>query len=408
KGRLELEVANRVESGSFDDEMTAPMASIGLEGILATREDGKLGFVLPSEIVRKNLFQGGGHPKIDRDKVRPIVASRAGVGDNELPMMRVYRFGTDAYVEAPEAGKPPLHVYRGMVDHPADPTADLLFGAVRAGADYLTRVLNDKGMYVYIYHPIDDRDDTTYGWLRHSGSTYALLEAYDEFKTPSYLAKASLALDALDKRWRDGGSGGKYLIDSTDEEQQKVGGCGLALLALTKEAMVTGKRDRLETMRALGRFIVAQQYADGHFRMNADLPPLPDGKKRKKEPVYYQGEAALGLLRLYAIDPQSMWIDSAKKACDWVVHTRDAEVSEDEQEHDHWISYALNEMYRVAKDNAYLEHSYKIARAIEKKQHGPKDSPAPDWVGTFYEGQTTPGSTRLEAYAADIAATRFA
>jgi hypothetical protein len=62
----------------------------------------------------------------------------------------------------------------------------------------------------------------------------------------------------------------------------------------------------------------------------------------------------------------------------------------------------------VARDDAYVEHAYKIARAILSKQHRAGNSPAPDWVGTFYEGQTTPGATRLEAYAADVALSRFA
>src|ERR1019366_10598231 len=99
----------------------------------------------------------------------------------------------------------------------------------------------------------------------------------------------------------DAASQGKYAIDTNDEEQQKSGGAGLALLAFAKHAAVTGKRTELETMRALARCIVAQQYADGHFRANSDLTDEA-GKKRKREPVYYQGEAALGLLRLYAVD----------------------------------------------------------------------------------------------------------
>jgi hypothetical protein len=206
----------------------------------------------------------------------------------------------------------------------------------------------------------------------------------------------------------DPASHGKYVLDTRDEEQQKVGGAGLALLAFAKHAAVTGKRDRLETMRALARFIVKQQAEDGHFRSNADLE-RETGKKLKREPVYYPGEAALGLMRLYAFDPQQEYLDSARRAADWVAQVRDAYVSEDDQEHDHWMSYAYNELYRVTHDGAYLEHAFKIARAIRKKQHTAADAPgAPDWAGTFYEGQTTPASTRLEAYDADIALSRFA
>ena len=279
---------------------------------------------------------------------------------------------------------------------------------MRTGADYLSRVLSDQGRYVYVYHPIDDRDDASYGWLRHAGTTYALLEAYEELGTPLYLEKAERALGYLKAHLVDDpGRQGKYILDTNDEEQQKVGGAGLALVAFAKDAAVTGKRGELETMRALARIIMAQQYADGHFRANADLED-DSGRKRKREPVYYQGEATLGLMRLYAIDPQPAYLDAARRAADWVVHVRDVDVSQENQEHDHWMSYALNDLYRVVRDDAYVEHAYKIARAILDKQHRAGSAPAPDWVGTFYEGQTTPGSTRLEAYDSDIALSRFA
>src|SRR5262249_12742931 len=148
---------------------------------------------------------------------------------------------------------------------------------------------------------------------------YALLEAYEELGTPLYLEKAERALAYLKTHFTDDpGRQGKYLLDTNEEEQQKVGGAGLALLAFAKDAAVTGKRTEIETMRALARSIIGQQYPDGHFRANADLEDEA-GKKRKREPVYYQGEAALGLMRLYGIDPQPAYLDAARKAVDWVV-----------------------------------------------------------------------------------------
>jgi len=223
-----------------------------------------------------------------------------------------------------------------------------------------------------------------------------------------YLGQAERALAYLKSHLHDDPqSQGKYILDTNDEEQQKVGGAGLALLAFAKHAAVTGKRDELETMRALARAIMAAQYEDGHFRANADLESSSD-KKLKREPVYYVGEGLLALLRLYAIDPVQAYLDSARRGADWVVHVRDAYVSEDNQEHDHWISYALNDLYRVVHDGAYIDHAAKIARAILKKQVRAGNSPAPDWVGTFYDAQTTPGATRVEAYDADIALARFA
>ena len=405
--RVELDVATGVDGMTLDEDLEVSTASLGLEGVLVIRDDGKAGAVLPGEVVQRAMFRAGSQPKLDHTKLRPVLAERAGIGEPDLPGMRVYRYRTNAYVE-PASKDGALHLTRGVVDRPPQATPELLLAAVRHGAEYLSRVMNDQGRYIYMVHPVDDRDDPSYGLLRHAGSTYALLEAYEEFNTPLYLEKAERALGYLTSHLTDdAASQGKYAIDTNDEEQQKSGGAGLALLAFAKHAAVTGKRTELETMRGLARFIIAQQYADGHFRANSDLTD-DSGKKRKREPVYYQGEAALGLIRLYALDPQTSYLDAARKAADWVVQVRDADVSQDNQEHDHWISYTLNDLYRVTRNDAYVEHAYKIARAILNKQHRAGNSAAPDWVGTFYEGQTTPGSTRLEAYAADIALSRFA
>jgi hypothetical protein len=407
RARLELDVPTGVDGMSLDEDVEVPLSSVGLDGVLVIRDDGKAGGVVPGEVAERSMFGSGTPAKLDHQKLRAVLADRAGVAEPDLGSMRAYRFRADVHVES--AGRDRvLGVTRGMVEHPAQATVDGLLAGVRSGADYLSRVINDQGRYEYMYHPVDDRDDPAYGWLRHAGATYALLEAYEELGTRQYLERAERALGYVKAHLVDDPDRqGKYILDTSDEEQQKVGGAGLVLLAFAKHAAVTGKRAELETMRALARSIIGQQYPDGHYRANADITD-DSGKKRKREPVYYQGEAALALLRLYAVDPQPAYLDSARRAADWVVRVRDVDVSQDNQEHDHWISYAFNDLYRVARDEAYVEHAYKIARAILSRQHRAGNSPAPDWVGTFYEGQTTPGATRLEAYAADIALSRVA
>jgi hypothetical protein len=406
-GRVELDVPTSVDGVSIAEGEETALSAIGTEGIVVTRDDGKTGFVLPGEIVQRGMFHTNKPPRLDFGNITRLCAERAGVGEADVASMRQYRFRADVHVESP-AHDGALPVFRGMVEHPAQPAPELLVAAVRRGADYLVRIINGQGRYVYMYHPVGDRDDSSYGWLRHAGTTYALFEAYEELGTPQYVEAGERAIAYLKAHLRDDPpSQGKTLVDTTDEEQQKVGGAGLALLAFTKHAAVTGKRDELETMRALARHILHQQYEDGHFRANADLEHEKGGKL-KREPVYYPGEAALGLMRLYAIDPQPAYLDAARRAVDWVIHVRDAYVSEDNQEHDHWMSYVMNDLYRVVHDEAYVEHAYKIARAIQKKEHRAADGAARDWPGTFYNGETTPASTRVEAFDADIALSRFA
>jgi hypothetical protein len=87
---------------------------------------------------------------------------------------------------------------------------------------------------------------------------------------------------------------------------------------------------------------------------------------------------------------------------------RDANVSVDNQEHDHWMEYVLNDLYRITHDDQVLGFASKIAEAIRRRQLRAEGAPARDWVGMFYEGQTTLAATRLEAYDSAAALGRFA
>ncbi len=403
-GRLEIDIPTGIAPRW--DAREASVATMGLEGMLVARDDGKIGFVLPGEVLEKRLARSGSVTSLDNARIEHWLALRAGVSPSVLSDMRGYGFKADSYVESADRLRV-LRIERGHVVGPPEVTPEVLLTAARRGAEYIARMLSPSGRYTYMYHPTDEKPDGSYGWLRHSGATYALLEAYEQFGEAPFLDKARLALNYLSSHLKsDSSSQGSYIVDTTDEEQQRTGGAGLSLVAYAKCAAVTGSRSDLEVMRALARFILKQQYADGHFRSNADLEH-ETGKKLKREPVYYQGEAILGLMRLYAVDPQPSYLEAARRGADWILSTRDRFVSEADQEHDHWASYALNELYRATREEAYLQHAYKIARAIRRRQHGP-EALARDLVGTFYDAQTTPAATRLEAYAADIALTRFA
>jgi hypothetical protein len=405
-GRLELDVTRAATPTTLADEgrREADRVVAGTEGLLVVR-DAKTGFVLPGEVVQRGFFHGGEKPRVDWDGILRLAGERAETPARNLPSMRAYRIATDSFVESAERDRI-VPVVRGRVADDAPATADGLLSAVRRGADYLARVMDSGGRYIYRYEAAVDHIEGEYGWLRHAGATYALLEAYEEFGTPLYREKAELGLQALKARLtEDPPSHGLYLSDLHNQEQEKVGGAGLSLIAFAKHAAVTGVTSDFETMRALARFIVAGQQNDGHFRANRDLEPA---EHRKAEPIYYQGEGTLALLRMFALDRDPQLLEAAQRSADWTIHTRDAPLPDNRLEADHWMSYALNELFRLTANPAYLEHAERIARSILSQQYRADHTPAPDWVGLFPGLNTTPATTRLEAYAADVAALRFA
>jgi Beta-L-arabinofuranosidase, GH127 len=410
--RVQLDVVTDVEPIALGDDTPESWGELGRSGFAIATDGAHVGYVLPSEILLEKDFEAGDKPlKLESGAIFATIETRGALKRTDGSTFRIH---TRAVVDTAN-GSGALPLERGMVAGFPEVTPATLLESVRLGAEYLSRILDSKGRYIYRYRPTDDHTETSYGNLRHAGATYALLEAYDELRTPLYLQKAESALAYIEahvKTVDDNGQKDSYFVDGNDEEQQKVGGAGLALVATAKEMELTGSKAHLESARSFARLIVRQQYPDGHFRANHDVEregSSHSGAPLKKEVLYYPGEAILGLMRLYRVDPDPRWLEAATKGADYCVHVRDADVSEEAQEHDHWLSYAMNDLYRVTHDQAYIDHAYKIARSIIRKEKTPNDAPAPDFVGSFYaQAPTTPASTRLEAFAADIELSRFA
>ena len=50
------------------------------------------------------MFSTGKPTRLDHQKLRPVLADRAGVAEPDLGSMRAYRFRADAHVESPGPG----------------------------------------------------------------------------------------------------------------------------------------------------------------------------------------------------------------------------------------------------------------------------------------------------------------
>jgi len=412
--RVEIDALTAAVPTVLEPSMRVRGSDVGVQGYAASDGAGRVGWILPSEVLQSHYFGQGEaedeETSLDGTAILATIAGRGGPPPSSVAGTRTVRIAVDARIEPPITGETPTVLFRTMPPHPTDLTPDALLAAVRASADYLARAIDDRGAFTYLYDPLADKTVPRYDMLRHAGAIYALMEAYDELRVPAWREKAARAVGYLKDRLTLS-SDGAYLVRTPGQEQREVGGNGLALIALVQYAQATGDVSDLSVMRQIARLIAHQQYEDGHFRENADVAredPDTRDENLSTEIYYYAGEATLGLVRLYAIDPNPQWLAGAEKAANYLVQVRDAHDDLQHQIHDHWLSYALHDLYVRTRDPSYAAHANKIAAAILLAERAPETVPYPDYVGTFRgEGETTPTSVRLEALASTYQLARF-
>ncbi|MBU1151481.1 UbiA family prenyltransferase [Patescibacteria group bacterium] len=231
------------------------------------------------------------------------------------------------------------------------------------GGNYLIDKINNNGEFLYLYDAKYDTDKGGYNILRHAGTSYSLLELYEVTGKKKYLYAAEKALKYLNNQIFYCGNFSRCLAENNEV---KLGGNGLAILAFAKHIEVTRKEDYLETAQSLARWIVNNQAENGEFWIHKYK--IKEKKATNFKSDYYPGEAIFGLLELYKIDQNPTWLLSAYSATDWLIKTRDKGKKISELPKDHWFLYALNELYQLKPNEEHYEHAIKLAKKINQDQ----------------------------------------
>ena len=143
--RLQLDVVTAVEPDRFRKEISPEPEEIGIHGYLMASGSDRPAFVLPGDIIWKDLYLGGKKKQLDRKRMLKIMARRAGVKDKALEGP-AFRFETRSVVEAAPGG-PLLPLYRGMVERDPELTPEELLESVRLAADYLVRIMDEQDQH---------------------------------------------------------------------------------------------------------------------------------------------------------------------------------------------------------------------------------------------------------------------
>jgi hypothetical protein len=221
---------------------------------------------------------------------------------------------------------------------------------VRSGSSYLARQVQNDGLFVYGYFPCFDRRIPTYDAMRHASTLHAMLEAWELTRDETLRFAVERALDHLatalirDYTLSDGRVV-SFLVDTGGEI--RLGGNAACVLALVKYCELMETRHWLPLLEKLALGIVSlQDPATGRF--NHVLHASDLAVKQALRTIYYDGEAAFALMRLYGLTRDPQWLAVVEKAFDHFI------ASQHWQSHDHWLSCCVNELTHWSPQEKYF------------------------------------------------------
>lgn len=213
-----------------------------------------------------------------------------------------------------------------------------------AGESYLAREIKDDGQFVYGYFPATQRVLTNYNSVRHFSSIYALLEAIAYTGNVADLKQARLALQwGLDHLTITKGQA-RFAIERPKKgtPEIKLGAQAMLILALCKYQEVAKDAQFKDVAWQAFQGVDAFRQPAGSFNhvLNQDL-----SVKDSFRVIYYEGEIAFALIRLYELTQDKAIQQQARTTLDFMVQNDFGKY------HDHWIAYAANEAAQVFPDN---------------------------------------------------------
>ena len=281
-------------------------------------------------------------------------------------------------------------------------TKDILLEAIYLTKNnYYKNVVKKNGKYIYYYSPEQNKTEKKYNILRHAGTTYSILETYELMPDDELLKILESAINYMVGKVKDFKINEKEVSVAVEKDTIKLGGNALTIIMLAKYTEITKNFVYMELMQRMAKYICETQNKAGEFIIQKQRYSTKEIYKFKSE--YYPGEAILSLIRLYQLDGNKDWLNSAELASCYLIKTRDKHADVNTIIHDHWLLYALNELYREKPHDIYIEHVLLITKSMMKSQiTGNIENP--DWNGAYriphIRLESTPTACRSEGLCA--------
>nr|WP_174507524.1 poly alpha-glucosyltransferase [Acinetobacter sp. Marseille-Q1620] len=215
-------------------------------------------------------------------------------------------------------------------------------------AEFLHDEISESGRFCYGYFPAYDREIKSYNTVRHCTAIYALLETLEVEYNEGYLNKINKAIQYAIQEFYKEVDDKAFMIDGDESEPEiKLGSNATAIFMFAKYQEITqdSKYQKYAEKLAEGiRFMIDENGETTHI---LNYPSLEI--KEKFRIVYYDGEAALGLLRLYQINQNEKLLETVKLMFKHFINKKY------DKYHDHWLSYCTNELTKICPEKQYFE-----------------------------------------------------
>ena len=235
-------------------------------------------------------------------------------------------------------------------------TVDKQYAAelVKNASGFLIDQVKDDGSFVYGYYPRFDKTIDNYNIVRHASTLWSLVCQYRMTGNEELVPVIDRAIDYMvENAIVERNDEISYLYEEKSDEI-KLGGCGVAVVALTEYMDAFGSDKYKDLAVKLGNGILTMLDQD-----SGEYYHVLDGEFIKKEQfrtVYYDGEATFALCRLYSLTSDEKWLNAAKSA---VEHFISADYV---QYKDHWVAYSMNEITKYVDDERYYTFALRNAQ----------------------------------------------
>jgi hypothetical protein len=364
------------------------------DGLIVDRE-GDARWIMPAQILLQSMYRKD--RETSAESPRDVLAgAMGGLGlrstDWRNEAYDLWQFSTASWIED-ATGERALPVVQGVIPV-GEVDRDRMLAAAQAGGDFLIRIMQPDGGFVYTMDPwLAVQSRTAYNVVRHCGTAAALYELAAVTGDDRFLQTGNRAVDHLAGWYRPSSQPGlTYVIDK--DGKAKLGAFGLALLALSRKLELAPDPNDRERALQIGRQIVAMQQADGSFD---SYLPINGNEPAGSVSLYYPGEAMLGLARVAALGIDEGFLAAAHKGADFLISSRQGQTR---LPPDAWLIQALEVLHQYDPKPSYVEHAMAISRSMLEAQYG-SDAP-PVYVGGF--GNEPVRSTRTTARVEGIVA----